>query len=483
MPAGRGDEDYRLKLEAINWQDLYRRLDGYLLLEDLKTQWRRAYEPDYVFIDSRTGFTEVEGICTRQLPDAVVTLFFPNEENLGGLRQVVGDIRAEAVGPRKKQIQLHFVMSNVPDLDDEDEILNNRMKEFRIDLGYEELTATIHRYDSLALLDQVIFTHTRPKSRLAREYLVLKDAIVAANIEDREGAIHFLKDRLRPWGLEFGPTKEEFESRLATISKIHNADGEVLFLLAMVRKSEQRLEDALVFLDQAIACDSQNGRSLVVRAELHQDLQDASGAIADIKAALALPNLPLPVVEIAVRMLRKVAVNDLGEVSKSPAVKALAPEDRTSVTDMVTWNRGGLVASLEIATSIVTDPAASADVKRGAHVDQIFALIGLGRFVEAMDVSVSAYPRLEEMPLPFAFNYAMAEWGKTDEASRISFARAVDRQSEGEKTSRSLKANFHQCLAIAFWAVADISAAEYQLSMAEQTITEWKRPAPSCWRY
>ena len=38
----------------------------------------------------------------------------------GGLVDVVRDIRAEGESPRKRKIELHFVMSNVPDLDDED---------------------------------------------------------------------------------------------------------------------------------------------------------------------------------------------------------------------------------------------------------------------------------------------------------------------------------------------------------------------------
>ncbi len=263
MPAGRGDEEYQSKLAGINWQDLYRRLDGYLLFEDLKTQWRELYNPDYVFIDSRTGHTEVEGICTRQLPDAVVNLFFPNEQNLAGLRQVVSKIRAEAEGPRHKEIHLHFVMSNVPDLDDEEEILNNRMADFRNELAYEELTATVHRYESFSLLNQVIFTFARPKSRLAREYRALKDAIVAENIEDREGAVTFLKGSYRPWGFEFDLNKKNVERRLDTILKIHHKDGEILFLIAMLRKGEQRFEETLSLLDQAIVCGNRTGDSLL----------------------------------------------------------------------------------------------------------------------------------------------------------------------------------------------------------------------------
>ena len=92
-------------------------------VEDLKAQWRATISPDYVLIDSRTGHTDVGGICTRQLPDSVVVLFFPNDQNLRGIESVVRDIRNEALPPRRKEITVHLVAANVPDLDDEERIL------------------------------------------------------------------------------------------------------------------------------------------------------------------------------------------------------------------------------------------------------------------------------------------------------------------------------------------------------------------------
>jgi MinD-like ATPase involved in chromosome partitioning or flagellar assembly len=483
MPSGKGDEAYRRHLEGINWRELYEKFNGYLLFEDLKAQWQELYQPDYVLIDSRTGYTEVQGICTRQLPDAVAILFFPNDQNLAGLRQVVPEIRAEAENPRAKKIQIHFVMSNVPDLDDEDAILNKRMGEFRKNLGYEELTATIHRYDSLALLDQVIFTHARPKSRLSREYLALKDAIVAENIEDREGAIRYLKSGFHPGGLEFRQNRDEVEKRLDFIEDRHSEDGKILFLLAMVRKAEQRLEDALVLLDRAIARDAPRGESLVERADIRHKLNiDTSGAISDIKSVLGLPALRLPTVERAVQMLRKFDVEALAVVSTSPAVRAFPPDDRLAVADMLTWGRAGLSSSLEIATSVATDPAAGVVTKASARFARVLALIGLGHFAEAMDLLISSNPHLDEMSLPDAFNYAMAEWGKAGHPSLDSFARALKKSKDEERT-RGDKANFHECLAVAFWAVGDIPAADAQLLLAEEAITKWNRPAFSCWRY
>ena len=135
MPSGRSDS-YSANFNQVDWAELYDRRDGYLLFEDLKEQWNQVLRPDYVLIDSRTGHTDTCGICTRQLPNSVVVFFFPNEQNLRGLAEVVRDIRSEADGPRNKTIELHFVMSNVPDLDDEDQILENKIHAFQKQLGF-----------------------------------------------------------------------------------------------------------------------------------------------------------------------------------------------------------------------------------------------------------------------------------------------------------------------------------------------------------
>src|SRR4029078_1296056 len=128
MPAGRRNREYSRRLASIDWQSLYSLQQGYLFFEDLKQQWKQE-EFDYVLIDSRTGHTDVGGICTRQLPDAVVLMFFPNDQNLVGLESVVKDIREEPKAPRGKNISLVFCASNVPDLDDEDHILERKLKE------------------------------------------------------------------------------------------------------------------------------------------------------------------------------------------------------------------------------------------------------------------------------------------------------------------------------------------------------------------
>ena len=189
MPAGGKKSDYARQFQNIDWGDLYANQDGYLLMEDLKQQWMDKIQPDYVLIDSRTGHTDVGGICTRQLPDAVAIFYFPNEQNLRGVSRVVREIRSELDGPRNKDIQLHFIMSNIPDLDDEHQTLENEIEAFKTQLDLKEDPMMVHHYDSLSLLNQAIFTHSRPKSRLTREYREFVDRIVDGNLCDRESAM------------------------------------------------------------------------------------------------------------------------------------------------------------------------------------------------------------------------------------------------------------------------------------------------------
>src|SRR5947209_5479512 len=149
MPAGRRDRAYRSALANLDWQHLYKDEEGFLLFEDTKEGWKQELNPDYVLIDSRTGDTDVLGICTRQLPDSVVLMFTPNEQNLAGLENVCRDIRREETEGLKKVIRLHFVAANVPDVDDEKRILRRQLRSFRERLAFKELSGIIRRYENL----------------------------------------------------------------------------------------------------------------------------------------------------------------------------------------------------------------------------------------------------------------------------------------------------------------------------------------------
>jgi hypothetical protein len=259
MPAGRRDAQYQSALARIDWLALYREHDGFLLFEDTKAQWEQEFKPDYVLIDSRTGHTDVEGICTRQLPDAVAMLFFPNEQNLVGLRDVCRRIRDEESSGLMKYIRLHFVMSNVPDLDDEEGVLRRCLQEFDWELDFGgRPDAIIHRCESAMLFNQAIFVLDRPKSRLAREYKRLVWNLIAYNPADRDGALRFLNANCRSlknmsavdWNsagaaIILGADHSEHEEQLKQIAINFSDDAEILEQVRRCREAEEQLRAAL----------------------------------------------------------------------------------------------------------------------------------------------------------------------------------------------------------------------------------------------
>ena len=478
MPAGRGDHEYRRRLASINWQRLYNEQDGYLFFEDLKAQWKEAFDPDYVLIDSRTGHTDVEGICTRQLPDAAVILFFPNEQNLCGLREVVNDIKAESERTRKdRAVTLHFVMSNVPDLDDEDGILRGRIEEFRRVLGCET-PCRIHSYPSLALLNQTIFTKKRARSRLAREYRRLKDLIVDQNDEDPEGVVRFLKDFVTTQAHGSRTRLADADQRLKSICEKHSDNGEVNFLLGLVSSSQGDLTDAVVFFDRARDLGYKADAVLVERATCYAMLGNHRAAAENVQELLDLSSSGGYEFYRAVQLLRESDKRLLDRVPGSPAFDSLDVDEKWMIARTL-YEKGAIAVSADVLRILDREPNVSRVTLLAVRNYLVLSLIALCRYDEAMSVISAVRPLPSELDVADAFNYAMAEWAKTGHCPREFFTRVIELVGARKATS----ANFAQCSAIAFWAVGLVGQAEDQLKEAERLGQRIRKTAMSCWRY
>jgi tetratricopeptide (TPR) repeat protein len=289
MPAGRRDRDYHLALSRLDWRKLYEDYEGFVFFEDLKAQWKQEYKPDYVLIDSRTGHSDVKGICTRQLPDAVVMLFIPNEQNLVGLRAVCREIQRERDTGLKKDIRLHFVPSNVPALDDEDGLLRRQLGAFKSELGMHRpiprlKSLVIHRHESLGMLEQPVFVLQRPRSRLTREYRRLTRSLIMDNPVDPEGALLFLqsmeRDReiRRMWR---SARSLSVEDRLRQIAS-HFADNpKILRHLAWFHQARGELDVALRQLDVALQVRPNWPVALYDRGRWRRQVKDKVGAAED----------------------------------------------------------------------------------------------------------------------------------------------------------------------------------------------------------
>jgi MinD-like ATPase involved in chromosome partitioning or flagellar assembly len=82
MTAGKQDESYIRRVQDLDWKVLYEEQDLGIFLEELRQTWKQEF--DFILLDSRTGITDIGGICTIQLPDILALLFTANEQSLYG---------------------------------------------------------------------------------------------------------------------------------------------------------------------------------------------------------------------------------------------------------------------------------------------------------------------------------------------------------------------------------------------------------------
>jgi hypothetical protein len=85
ISSGKRDENYFKRVRAFDIDHFYQH-SGAKIIESWRTDWNENY--DFVLIDSRTGITEIGGICLIQLPDFVVLLFTATEQGFAGTLDV-----------------------------------------------------------------------------------------------------------------------------------------------------------------------------------------------------------------------------------------------------------------------------------------------------------------------------------------------------------------------------------------------------------
>jgi len=173
MPSGKKDQQYNRDQARINWTELYDKYDGEQFIENWKADIEKTYAPDYVLIDSRTGLTDVGGICTLHLPQLVVLLYALNDQNIHG---IAGVARAVSKAENTRPPQLLTVATPVPPMPKE----RTGLLQERLDLAEKELGVKPHcqiHYDGRVPLKEQILVWDESGGRLAWEYNALKDKI------------------------------------------------------------------------------------------------------------------------------------------------------------------------------------------------------------------------------------------------------------------------------------------------------------------
>ncbi|HZI19737.1 MAG TPA: pentapeptide repeat-containing protein [Pyrinomonadaceae bacterium] len=86
LTSGQRGDGYFGRVRAFDVETFYAEKGGGLFIESLRDDWKRKY--DFVLLDSRTGVTDIGGICTIQLPDLLVTLFTATEQGFEGIVKI-----------------------------------------------------------------------------------------------------------------------------------------------------------------------------------------------------------------------------------------------------------------------------------------------------------------------------------------------------------------------------------------------------------
>jgi cellulose biosynthesis protein BcsQ len=179
MPAGTKDTFYNRSRAGINWVEMYENGLGTAFVENWKAAIARRFKPDYVLVDSRTGLTDVGGICTLHLPDLVVMLFGLNDQNIKGIAAVAKTVRETDSG---RIPQIYYVASPVPNMPiGKKDLVSERLEVAKKEIGTE--IESIIRYSSSAAFHERLFTlHDRgPQSSLVEDYQNLLKQIIVYN--------------------------------------------------------------------------------------------------------------------------------------------------------------------------------------------------------------------------------------------------------------------------------------------------------------
>ncbi|HEV3197595.1 MAG TPA: hypothetical protein VGZ73_06795, partial [Bryobacteraceae bacterium] len=87
LSAGQSDPEYMARMQSLNFEELFDKYDLGFYIEQLRDEWAADY--DFVLVDSRTGVTDIGGICTVHLADILVLLFTTTDSSMEGAADIL----------------------------------------------------------------------------------------------------------------------------------------------------------------------------------------------------------------------------------------------------------------------------------------------------------------------------------------------------------------------------------------------------------
>jgi hypothetical protein len=127
FPSGRLNGNYLGKMARLDFQTDESAAQGKRHpLEELLVQIRESLSPDWIIVDSRTGFSETAGMLLSGICNFYVLFGVQSEQSWEGLTYAIRKLGAERVGRSLPQAETLLVHAMVPELtrkEDRDELL------------------------------------------------------------------------------------------------------------------------------------------------------------------------------------------------------------------------------------------------------------------------------------------------------------------------------------------------------------------------
>ncbi|HRW64567.1 MAG TPA: tetratricopeptide repeat protein [Candidatus Competibacter sp.] len=251
MPAGKFDGDYAQRFDALNLSELYQDGLGEPLIRVFKQKLVEADLYDYVLVDSRTGFSDEAGICTRDLADYLMILSGLNRQNIQGTCEFLKALRVVTAGEKRFQI----ILSPVPN--GEDALLDQReamaKASFEAAWGAKvDLSLQIPYHPQLALTEEPHIFRRR-RGYLFEAYRAIERSMLVALGHNVRTLLQKIKDTLR---------QKDYSVALHDLRHMVRLDSGRSALLELVFELEADNQQFLLFKDKVAEKPNQEQNTL-----------------------------------------------------------------------------------------------------------------------------------------------------------------------------------------------------------------------------
>lgn len=210
IPAGNygAPDKYYKALSELDWNRLLRTEEGLSFWFDLLSRIEAQFSPDVFLIDSRTGITEVGGLCTQILPDTVLLLSSTSPESLAGTRRMYAIIKnskaVKEIRGDRPPIDARVVLTRIPRQENH-EAFDQKMK---VRLSLEVPVLYYIFADTRLATEEYLAMNSSPETSRS----MLSDYIALFATLNPEDTVNYVKTRLASFR-EGLTTRKETESR------------------------------------------------------------------------------------------------------------------------------------------------------------------------------------------------------------------------------------------------------------------------------